>query len=86
FVVDAYTHRIFSRHQLIDEEISYEDLQAYFMDRLPLDPQLYNEYHALLVRLGKTFCKKKNPLCLECPLKTQTERTWEADLAQKNSL
>ncbi len=74
FVVDAYTHRIFSRHQLIDEDISYEDLQAYFMDHLPSDPQLYNEYHALLVRLGKEFCQKKNPRCQECPLKILSER------------
>jgi endonuclease III related protein len=74
FVVDAYTHRIFSRHQLIDEEISYEDLQAYFMDHLPAEPQLYNEYHALLVRLGKEFCRKKNPRCQECPLKIEGER------------
>jgi endonuclease-3 related protein len=68
FVVDAYTQRIFSRHHYIEEEISYEDLQSYFMDRLPQDPHLYNEYHALLVRLGKTFCRKKNPRCQECPL------------------
>jgi endonuclease-3 related protein len=74
FVVDAYTYRIFSRHQLINEEVSYDDLQAYFMDRLPVNPQLYNEYHALLVRLGKEFCKKKIPRCQECPLKTQWER------------
>ncbi len=69
FVVDAYTHRIFSRHQLIDEDIGYEELRAYFMDHLPSDPPLYNEYHALLVRLGKEYCKKKNPRCDECPLK-----------------
>jgi endonuclease III related protein len=69
FVVDAYTHRIFSRHQLIDEQIGYEELRAYFMDRLPSDPSLYNEYHALLVRLGKEYCKKKDPWCEKCPLK-----------------
>jgi len=69
FVVDAYTHRIFSRHQLIPEDIGYEDLRAFFMDRLPLAPDLYNEYHALMVRLGKEYCKKKNPRCEECPLK-----------------
>ena len=69
FVVDAYTHRIFFRHQLIDEDIGYEELRAYFMDCLPSDPQLYNEYHALLVRLGKEYCKKKIPRCEECPLK-----------------
>lgn len=69
FVVDAYTHRIFSRHQLIEEDMGYEDLRSYFMDRLPLDPGLFNEYHALLVRLGKDYCKKKNPRCEECPMK-----------------
>jgi len=69
FVVDTYTYRIFSRHQWVTEEVGYEELRAYFMDRLPEDPQLYNEYHALLVRLGKEFCKKTNPRCGECPLK-----------------
>jgi endonuclease III related protein len=69
FVVDAYTHRIFSRHRLIDEEIGYEELRTFFMDRLPADPELYNEYHALLVRLGKAYCLKKSPRCEECPLK-----------------
>ncbi len=68
FVVDAYTYRIFSRHQLIDEEIGYEELHDYFMENLPSDPQLYNEFHALLVRLGKEFCRKKSPRCEECPL------------------
>jgi endonuclease-3 related protein len=69
FVVDAYTHRIFSRHGLIDQESGYEDLRSFFMDRLPADPDLYNEYHALLVRLGKEYCKKSRPRCEECPLK-----------------
>ncbi len=74
FVVDAYTHRIFSRHQLVPEDIGYEDLRAYFMDRLPLAPVLYNEYHALLVRLGKEYCKKNKPQCEQCPLKTIDSR------------
>lgn len=69
FVVDTYTHRIFFRHRFIDENIGYEELQSYFMDHLPSDPQLYNEYHALLVRLGKEYCKKKEPRCDACPLK-----------------
>lgn len=68
FVVDTYTYRIFSRHLLIDGDMGYDDLQAYFMDHLPLDPQLFNEYHALLVRLGKEYCRKKNPRCEPCPL------------------
>ncbi len=68
FVVDAYTHRILSRHGLIDEDGGYADMQALFMDHLPAEAPLYNEYHALLVRVGKEYCKKKNPACAGCPL------------------
>jgi endonuclease-3 related protein len=68
FVVDAYTHRVFSRHGLAPEECDYDELQALFMDSLPSDPQLYNEYHALIVRVGKDYCKKGNPQCEGCPL------------------
>ena len=68
FVVDAYTHRILSRHGLIDDEADYHAVQELFHDHLPADVQLYNEYHALLVRLGKECCKKRNPRCQECPL------------------
>ncbi len=69
FVVDAYTYRIFSRHGLIPEEIDYDELQSFFMENLPQDPGLFNEYHALLVVCGKNFCRKKSPLCNKCPLK-----------------
>ncbi len=69
FVVDAYTHRIFSRHGLIAEESDYQSMQEEFTCRLPVSSALYNEYHALLVMLGKNFCKKTNPLCGQCPLK-----------------
>lgn len=69
FVVDAYTHRIFSRHGLIAEESDYQSIQGEFTCRLPVSSALYNEYHALLVMLGKNFCKKTNPLCGQCPLK-----------------
>ena len=69
FVVDTYTHRIFSRHHLIDEEADYHQIREMFMDALPEEVQLYNEYHALIVRLGKEYCKKSKPLCDACPLK-----------------
>ena len=69
FVIDAYTHRILVRHGLIGEESNYAEMQELFMDTLANDPQLFNEYHALLVRVGKEFCKKSNPLCQECPLR-----------------
>jgi endonuclease-3 related protein len=73
FVVDAYTYRILSRHGMVDEQITYEDLQSLFMDNLPPDPQLFNEFHALIVRTGKDVCRKV-PKCEECPL-----RDWGQD-------
>lgn len=62
FVVDAYTHRVLFRHGLVPEETTYEEMQSLFMDNLPHDAALFNEYHALFVRVGKTFCLK-TPLC-----------------------
>jgi endonuclease-3 related protein len=67
FVVDAYTRRIFSRHGLVADPVDYNDLQDFFMKDLPRDTKLYNEYHALLVKLGKEICRQK-PLCEQCPL------------------
>jgi len=67
FVVDAYTRRILSRHEVILEKASYDDIQKLFMDHLPHDEKLFNEYHALFVHLGKTMCKKI-PRCELCPL------------------
>lgn len=70
FVIDAYTHRIFARHNLVAAEDGYYELQEYFMLELPENTALFNEYHALIVRLGKEFCKKSKPLCRQCPLGT----------------
>ncbi len=67
FVIDNYTKRIFTRHKLFFGK-SYEEWQEYFIKNLPKDPKIYNEYHALLVKLAKTYCLK-NPLCDYCPLK-----------------
>lgn len=68
FVVDAYTHRILSRHGLIPESCDYQTVQDLFMDNLDHDATIFNQYHALLVRTAKRFCKKREPLCGECPL------------------
>ena len=68
FVVDAYTHRIFSRHELIPEESTYDEMKSFFEENLPKDVQLFNEYHALLVNVGKMFCKTRK-VCEPCPLK-----------------
>lgn len=69
FVVDAYTRRILLRHKLIKENVSYEEIQDLFSNSLKKDVELFNEYHALLVRIGKEFCFKNKPKCLRCPLK-----------------
>ena len=67
FVVDAYTARITARHGLITPPFGYDELRGLFESSLPRDVQLFNEFHALLVRLGKDFCRPK-PLCRGCPL------------------
>ena len=68
FVVDTYTHRILRRHGMTDEQTDYHELQSLFMDHLPDDPSLFNEFHALIVKTGKEYCRRK-PLCHLCPLK-----------------
>ena len=67
FVVDTYTARIACRHGLIEPGADYEQLRLLFQSNLQADTALFNEYHALLVRLGKEFCKPKAQ-CIGCPL------------------
>jgi len=67
FVIDAYTKRIFSRHGFFEEDAGYEEVRNFFMEQLPLNKDLYNEYHALIVRLGKEHCRKI-PKCKDCPI------------------
>lgn len=67
FVVDAYTRRLFSRLGLTREEDGYHQVRALFMDHLPAEVPLFNEYHALIVEQCKRHCRKK-PLCEGCPL------------------
>lgn len=68
FVIDAYTWRVLSRHGLVPKETTYDEMQAVFTDSLREDAGLFNEYHALLVRVGKEHCKKTAPSCSGCPL------------------
>jgi endonuclease-3 related protein len=65
--VDAYTRRVFSRHGFLSEKHGYDEWQRLFTDNLPRDAKLYNEYHALIVRLAKEHCRKR-PDCSGCPL------------------
>jgi endonuclease III related protein len=69
FVADAYTQRILARHTLVPAGISYAELQTFLHRHLPLDPALFNEFHALLVAVGKRWCKRREPRCQDCALR-----------------
>jgi endonuclease-3 related protein len=83
FVVDAYTHRILGRHGLApgkprvravlaarinSDKPDYEAVRSLFETNLPHDARLYNEFHALLVNVGKSWCRSREPRCFACPL------------------
>lgn len=67
FVVDAYTKRILYRHNMVASGADYDTVQGILMKALGCDPRMFNEYHALIVRLGKDFCKPA-PRCGRCVL------------------
>jgi len=76
FVVDAYTARVMARHHLIEEPFDYAQLQELFTSNLPEDVKLFNEYHALLVKVGKEHCRPK-ARCKGCPLEELPHRAEE---------
>ncbi len=67
FVVDAYTRRVLTRHFLAESDWSYDRLKDLFEANLRRDVRLFNEFHALLVEVGKNHCRKA-PACTGCPL------------------
>lgn len=73
FVVDAYTHRVFSRHNLVDEETDYQSIQETFMANVEEDVAVFRAYHGLIIEVAKKYCKKSNPLCEACPLRGLNE-------------
>ncbi|MDO8303831.1 MAG: endonuclease III domain-containing protein [Sedimentisphaerales bacterium] len=78
FVVDAYTARVAIRHRLIEYGTGYDALQESFTSGLPQDTRLFNEYHALLVRVGKDHCRKI-ARCSGCPLEDLPHDTDEQE-------
>jgi endonuclease-3 related protein len=68
FVADAYARRILERHGLIHGKESYEELRGLFERSLPNDASLFNEYHALIVHIGKHHCRSRVALCSNCAL------------------
>jgi endonuclease III related protein len=69
FVVDAYTHRILGRHGITNGKPDYEKVRAFLEASIPRQPELFNEFHALIVNTGKNWCRKSAPRCEECPLR-----------------
>ncbi|HOW71612.1 MAG TPA: endonuclease III domain-containing protein [Phycisphaerae bacterium] len=80
FVVDAYTARILYRHGLVDDSADYDEIKDLFESNLPEDAAYFNEYHALLVQVGKLHCRPC-PRCEGCPL----ERFEHEDLTRRSS-
>jgi endonuclease III related protein len=68
FVADAYTRRILGRHEFFAPEAGYSEVQEHLHHYLPRDARLFNEYHALLVEVGKRYCKRSEAQCSGCPL------------------
>lgn len=73
FVVDAYASRLFARHGWIGEKAKYEDIRWMVERQFPGDVRRFNELHALIVNVGKNWCRPQEPKCGECPL----GRYWE---------
>jgi len=68
FVIDAYTVRLLQRLGLLENNPGYETLRLAVMQALPVDAGLFNEFHALIVRTCKLYCRKRDPICRDCPL------------------
>ena len=67
FVVDAYTIRVCMRIGLLDSG-KYHEVKGFFEKNVEPDVQVYNEFHALFVVLGKNYCRAGEPMCSSCPL------------------
>ena len=78
FVVDAYTCRILGRHRLLEPDADYESVREMFEAALPRDVKLFNEFHALFVRVGKEHCRPQ-PRCAGCPLESLPHDTEPLD-------
>jgi endonuclease III related protein len=85
FVADAYTRRILARHGLVHPEAGYASAQQFLHQHLPADPALFNEYHALLVEVGKRYCRRQAPQCDACPLEEFLLPAQPAEIAHQVS-
>lgn len=68
FIADAYARSLLGRlGLLVDAPGDYETVRRWAEARLPADPQLMNEFHALIVEHGKQRCGRV-PVCEGCCL------------------
>jgi len=72
FVVDAYTLRLCERFPM-DAGTGYDAVKYFFEKNLPVDADMYNNFHAAIVINGKEHCKK-TPVCAGCPLSDACEK------------
>ena len=70
FVADAYTRRILARHGMLAQDATYAEAQDFIHHRLRRDSKVYNEFHALMVEVGKRYCGRNQARCEECPLRS----------------
>ena len=75
FVVDRYTWRILTRHELVPEDVTYDEMKDLFEGNLEPDRELFNEFHALIVRVGIEHCRSKAK-CSGCPLEKRLPRRY----------
>jgi len=85
FVADAYTRRILERHALVEPRASYSAVQDFLHRHLRREQALYNEFHALLVEIGKRYCRREAPRCEECPLREFLAQDAEVQVAASPS-
>jgi endonuclease-3 related protein len=74
FVIDAYTIRILNRHGWCSQHPSYSDVQQWCQTALRESSRerqldLWQDCHAQLVVVAKTYCRASQPRCELCPLR-----------------
>ncbi|HEY3226294.1 MAG TPA: endonuclease III domain-containing protein [Planctomycetota bacterium] len=70
FVVDRYAWRVLTRHALVPEDAGYDEMKELFEESLGPDRKLFNEFHALIVKVGKEHCRT-TARCEGCPLEAR---------------
>jgi len=65
FPVDTHIRRVLTRVGWLQNR---DDPHRRANEILPHDPSMMRSLHLLLIHLGRTLCRPRNPLCSECPI------------------